>query len=646
LAASAVSTLRGADAIDAAWLALFTAALTAILAYTVLRAPTERVFGMAIVGRHHDPFTVMAQFDGAPLSAAYRQPVTDAPGKLIARIVGGVAAYNWIVLLSFPLAAASAYLVARHLALSKTGACLAALAFAFSPFHFAQAAYHPHIAQVQWIPLYLLALWRCLDRPSAAAATMLVAASVAIALSNFYGGLIAVLITPAAVLIYSGLHRRRPRAGRSALATLAVLAAVATAGIAYVWIFAPAVFADRSALAFPLADVIRYSAAPAAFLMAPVEHPLFGEMARRFWEAAGVRDGLLEQQLFLGWSLVTLALIAVGGWTTRVTDSPAVPVLLAIAATALFFAIWPPRWLYNAVPMFRAYARFGVVVQLATALMAGAGFEILRRSANRAAQMAAPVLAILLAFEYGVSPSAMSRDVLPTPAHRWVAAQAGSIRALDCVALTAESQSVAVLSRNRIVIGGGDMDCSQPEFAQTLAAGEYTHWLIRRGSPQDIGPWPSAPIAGTRVAAAFADAEVLEISASKPVVYTATLAGFSPRERDASWSWRWIGQTAVWVVTNTTGAPVAASLELELAAFYTTRHLDVLLDGRTIATLRVGLERSPYLIGPMSLTPGNHALLFRPVENAEAAATLLHNTDARPLSFAFGSWHWIAGGAR
>ncbi len=79
-----------------------------------------------------------------------------------------MAAYNWLVLLSFPLSAAAAYLLARHLALSPAGALLAALLFAFSPFHLAHAAYHPHIAQTQWLPLYLLALWRCLDEATLA----------------------------------------------------------------------------------------------------------------------------------------------------------------------------------------------------------------------------------------------------------------------------------------------------------------------------------------------------------------------------------------------------------------------------------------------------------------------------------------------
>src|SRR4051794_13663263 len=179
-----------------------------MIAAPVLRAPSERVFGMEIVGRHHDPFTTMEQFARPITVGAYSQPVTDIAGAMFARISGAVAAYNWLVLLSFPLAAAAAYLLARHLALSPAGATVAAMAFAFSPFHVAHAAYHPHIAQTQWVALYLLALWRCLDDPSPAAVGFLGAATVAVTLSNFYGGFIAAVITPVAVAAYWVVTRR------------------------------------------------------------------------------------------------------------------------------------------------------------------------------------------------------------------------------------------------------------------------------------------------------------------------------------------------------------------------------------------------------------------------------------------------------
>src|SRR4051812_651785 len=146
------------------------------MAAPVLRAPSDRIFGMETVGRHHDPFTVMAQFQSAIGPGIYVQPLTDVPGALLSRTAGPVAAYNWLVLLTFPVSAIGAYLLARHLALERGGAALAAIAFAFSPFHIAQSAYHPHIAQTQWIPLYLVALWRCLDAPTPAALVLLAGA--------------------------------------------------------------------------------------------------------------------------------------------------------------------------------------------------------------------------------------------------------------------------------------------------------------------------------------------------------------------------------------------------------------------------------------------------------------------------------------
>jgi len=185
----------------------------------VLRAPSERIFGAEIAGRHHDPFTVMAQFAGPLPIGPVSQPITDVPGWLLARLTGPVAAYNALVLLSFPLAAVAAFLLARHLALPPLAAGAAALAFAFSPFHVAQSAYHPHVAQVQWIPLYVLALWRCLDQPTPRRAALLAAAAAAVALSSFYGGLMAAVLTPVFVAAHAcgadtGGH---PRARRIAL---------------------------------------------------------------------------------------------------------------------------------------------------------------------------------------------------------------------------------------------------------------------------------------------------------------------------------------------------------------------------------------------------------------------------------------------
>src|SRR5580658_3833207 len=246
------------------------------MARPVLRAPSERVFGMEIVGRHHDPFTAMAQFERPITIGVYSQPVTDITGALLARISGTVAAYNWLVLLSFPLSAAAAYLLARHLALSPVGATVAAMAYAFSPFHLAHAAYHPHIAQTQWVPLYFLALWRCLDDASPVAVGFLGLATMAVTLSNFYAGLIAAVLTPVAVAAYWIVTcRAAARAQRRASLgiTVVTLLVIAAAGMVYAWYAAHAVVLNRAAFAFPRNDLFRYSAKWWSYLVPPVAHP-------------------------------------------------------------------------------------------------------------------------------------------------------------------------------------------------------------------------------------------------------------------------------------------------------------------------------------------------------------------------------------
>jgi hypothetical protein len=502
------------------------AAITAVIAAPVLRSPSDRVFGMAIVGRHHDPFTVMQQF-GRPLAVGvYSQPITDAAGTLLARATGTVAAYNWLVLLTFPLSAGAAYALARYLTLSPAGAAVAAMAYAFAPFHIAHAAYHPHIAQTQWLPLYLLALWRCLDKGSPGAVAFLAVATLTVTLSNFYGGLIAAVITPVAAAAYwLVLCRGVPGSARRFGVTVGSLLLLACGGLAYAWYAANGVFRGP-AFAFPRPNLFLYSAKWWSYLIPPVAHPLLGTAVRRLWAVNGVDVGLLEQQVSLGWALIALALVAVAGWLQRgrLTACSRVPVLASVAVAALLCSLSPERTiagvrfvrpsalLYDMVPMFRSYARFGVIVQLMTALLAGIGVDRLRRVGTTSARVICIALVALVAGEYAVWPAAMSRDVLPTRAHRWVMQQPERLRVLDCTPPDQESVSVEWLTDYRVTLLGHQIsDCRDARLPQVLAENGYTHLLVRRDSAD--GDWfASHPVPdGLSVAAQFDDAQMLAV---------------------------------------------------------------------------------------------------------------------------------------
>jgi hypothetical protein len=639
------------------------AIVTVAIAAPVLRAPSERVFGMEIVGRHHDPFTVMAALERPIAFGIYSQPFTDITGALLARLSGGVAAYNWLVLLSFPLSAAAAYLLARYLALSSAGATVAAMAYAFSPFHLAQAAYHPHIAQTQWLPLYLLALWRCLDDASPAAVTFLGIATATVTLSNFYGGLIAAIVTPVAVAAYWLVRTGKPKKSpRSLVITIAALALLSVAGLAYVWWTARSVLLDPAAFAFAPGDVFRYSAKWWGYLVPPVAPPLLGEPARRVWIASGVRDGLLEQQVSLGGGIVALGLFALCRGLTRSRHAAgvgSVPVLAAVALAALVCSLSPERTiggfrfvrpsalLQHFLPMFRAYARFGVVVQLMAVLLAGVGVDVLRQAGTRRARIACLALLALAAAEYVVAPSALWRDVLPTQAHRWVVNQVDRMRVVDCAPLTQDSLSIQWLTGYRMTtLGGSITDCTEPNLSQKLAANGYTHLLVRRDTA--YGQWfidhPTPD--GLDVAARFADGQVFAVTAPTPAIYTATITGFLPREHDAEWTWRWMGRDAAWTIVNTRAQPVVTALSIELSAFHQARRIELLLDGRPVQAIIVAPARRTYQIAPFTVDPGGHELVFHPAEPPTVAGEVMHDGDRRLLSFALGTWSWDGPGVQ
>lgn len=630
--------------------------VTAVMAAPVLRAPSERVFGREIVGRHHDPFTVMQQFDGPVSLGVYSQPVTDVTGAMIARIAGPVAAYNWLVLLTFPLAAAAAYLLARHLALSPPGAAVAAMAFAFSPFHVAQAAYHPHIAQVQWIPVYLLALWRCLDGASVPRLACLGAAAAAVTLSNFYGGLIAAVMTPVAVLAYwVTMRHAHPRSTRSLGLTVGSLVLLAASGVGYAWYAAGPVVANRTAFAFPRQDLFRYSATWSSYLAPPVAHPWLGWESYRAWTAAGVREGLLEQQVSLGWALLALAAIAVGWWLARDRQTPSlsrVPVLVVVAVAAFLCSLSPQATigtftferpaslLYDVAPMFRSYGRFGVVVQLMVALLAGIGFDRLRRAGTTGAQAVCGALVAIAGVEYAVSPSAMWRDVLPTRAHRWVMQQKAPLRVLDCAWVTPATQSVPWLTNGRVTFPDDpNTDCAEPGLPRKLAETGYTHLLVPRGTPEGH-LFTDRPPAGVRIAARFRDGHVFELTPPQNAIHTGTMRGFYPRERDAEGWWQWMGADGSWTVINTTSRPVLATLHVELRAIHHSRRMNLRLDGRQIESVVVDQWRRAYRLGPLPITPGPHEVSFHAVERPTTPDDVTSNGDRRALTFEFRRWSW------
>jgi hypothetical protein len=312
-------------------------------------------------------------------------------------------------------------------------------------------------------------------------------------------------------------------------------------------------------------------------------------------------------------------------------------------AVGPFRFVRPSALLYEIAPMFRAYARFGVVVQLMAALLAGIGAEWLWRLQPRRARVVCVALVMLTAAEYAVWPPALWRDVLP-PAHRWVAQLPGDVRALDCGAPTPASASTAWLTHDRITAPQGLFDdCMEPHLSSKLSTAGYTHLLADRHTTESVARQHTRD--ALRLVAQFDDSQVYAITAAAPMVYTARMTSFYPREATGNWTWRWMARDAAWTVMNDSDHPIMATVDIEMSAFHQTRGLTVALDGEIVQTLLVGQPRDNHRIGPLALSPGSHELVFRATDAVSVPDALIANGDSRPLSIRFGGWHWILDGS-
>lgn len=627
--------------------------VTLVIAWPVVLHPTQLIYGREIVGRHPDTYTVISQFGGAGTSGASAQPFTDIPGWLLGRILHPVAAFNVLMLLSFPLTAMTTYGLARYVTGSHGAGLVAGLAFAFSPAHLAHAAYHPHMAQTQWIPLYLLALVALVDRCSLPRVAALTCAGAGLVLSNFYGGLLGVVMSPVILVAFWAIRPDADRNLRPLLWPALVLAALAGLGGALVWTFRPQFFSDTLRVDVPIDAVAFYRARWWAYLTPPVDHPLLGRFSERVFGRHGINVQLTEEQLYLGYGLLALATVALVfaaiRWLSdirwRVTAAALIVALVAvvvslgpISGSCEPASMAPGCLIFRIAPMFRAYARFGLIAQLMVAVAAGAG-AVLLAAHSRAGRRAATALLLLAAFEYWPLP-ARAHDVLPTEAHRWLASVPVEGRVLDCYPGSQTETMIPWLMRRQVsFLDSSIKTCSNPQLGVELAGLGYTQVLVRRSPAASKLPTRLPP--GLTAAMAFPDSDLYAVATTPPPTVTLSTSGFFGFEHDGDDWWRWMGSRGQWIVRNTTSAPRRVSLSVNLVSIGAPRRLTLVLDGVPAGTLDAGMQRQDHLAGPWTLSPGDHTLMFTSDGDPIRPANADSSSDTRPLTVAFRDDRWV-----
>ncbi len=134
-------------------------------------------------------------------------------------------AYNASLLLTYPLCGVAMYALCRGLGAIRGAAFLAGLAYAFAPFRMDNNA-HLQVLSMQWMPFTILAILRCMQRPTRWRFAAVAATTALAALSSVY---YAVMFGTALIvfLVVEAIRQRRRFGARAAVGLLAALALAA-----------------------------------------------------------------------------------------------------------------------------------------------------------------------------------------------------------------------------------------------------------------------------------------------------------------------------------------------------------------------------------------------------------------------------------
>lgn len=291
----------------------------------------------------------------------------------------GYTALELFVIAHYVVGAATAYALARELAIPRLGAIAAGIVFAFSGFAVAHLGHVNMLATVVWLPLVMLLARRAVRRTSLGYGVL---AALVVGLTFLAGHPQLFLYQTAlalAFVVYDLLLARPERdrllKGLTLLAFVPALAVV-LAGVQAVPSFELMRHSVRADISY--AGSTEYSVAPVGLVALVLPH-FFGPNAANYWGYWGSTGNLTEVYGYAGLIPLALAALAVflrrDRWTAFFVGLAVLALILSLGGHTIV-----QGWVYRFVPgmdKFRAYGRFLFFFDFAVAILAGRGVALL-----------------------------------------------------------------------------------------------------------------------------------------------------------------------------------------------------------------------------------------------------------------------------
>jgi hypothetical protein len=374
------------------------------LAHSIYGGPGDPygaiTFYRALVAHHHNPFlpgtiSQLAAPEGQPIP--WPRDLASAPGVLAIYVLtvpfGAIPAYALYTLLGYTLTGAVTFLFVRRLTANTWAALIAGWAYAFYPFAIINGQGHLDFVH-GWV--LVLAVWRMLELMWSPSRRNGLLAGAAVVLAMWWSPYF-ILFCGVAYVVATGVSlfvAWRDGNLRAALAPQLIAAVMIVAFAGFLGALSTAGGEQGIGIRqSSLQTLAFYAARPLQYLLPDARSPLFGGFTHHYIATHQGVDSV-EHTLYVGITLILLALVALGAFARRRLPPRLGRAVLVLALVALAAAItsmppetrifgvlvpFPSHFISQVTTTWRVYSRFVVIVMLGLSVLAAVGLDVLTR---------------------------------------------------------------------------------------------------------------------------------------------------------------------------------------------------------------------------------------------------------------------------
>lgn len=619
------------------------------------------------------PFTInpLVSFPfGADLSSVPSQWGLRIPLLILSLWQDEIFSLNVFILSGYVLAAVFVYFLVVHITGSRISGCISGLIYSYAPYHTLKAFSHLGLAAIQWIPLFIFMLIYMEEKRTYSAVIVCAVSFVITMLSSYYYGYICFITAIIFIMVKVILK------GYSDI-KIYIMLAFTVSILIIPFIFkevGSALLSDSIDTGYvkPYYDLFRYSAVLSDYFRPSEYHPLFGKLD--FWfikPYSSASRHWAERTLYLG--ILPLILAVFGAFSKRLRNDKMIKIFfISTACIAFLFSLPPeikiwkfpvlmPSWFaYKIFPMFRCPVRFGLMVILCIAVMAGLGFkECIDKilSKKRKGIITAVTVGIIM-FEFTVIPPFRNVDLSEVPeVYLWMKGLEGNEVIVEYPFLSTMDSLChdrylfyQRIHKRKMVNGApegsiGDafrrecMDITKLKTLRLLAYLGAKYIIVHKDGYRKDELDKIRAGGGVKLIKDFEDASVFELTVlpeALPVVFWRNF-GSSERWDDGN-NWRWLGNNAViWVGNGKIEKLI--DIRFRILAFAEDKDLEIYVNDILYRKSKISVAQNPDLaqdivIKDVLLNPGENIIRFHCIQGDKRIGDVLNNSDNRRVAFA------------